>query len=158
MWASRAAAIALIALPASAARADSGDAFCARLAQALSAAEARDGFAGITGADAGLYHETSVTLPRAKLCGTNPGERPDAAWRCHLASNTKYIQALGTHGEALTRVEGCLGAGWGATRLTGAGYLRIDELTSPASPARVRVITTTGAKHRLVVAVLSPQP
>lgn len=128
------------------------DPYCAPLARALEAARAGDGFAGITGADAGLYHDTTLALPGAKLCATSPREQP-AAWRCHMETNERYTLALEVHAEFLRRVEACLGPAWSGERLQDKGYLRLDVYLRSDDTTRVQVLTTTGPKYRLFVVV-----
>ncbi len=134
------------------------DPYCAVLSSALAAARAGNGFADITGADAGFYNETSLVLPGAKLCATSPREWPAAAWRCHLETNERYTLALDVHAAFLRRLEACLGPEWSGERLTDQGYLRVDRYTRAGDGARVQVLTTTAPKYRLFVAVLSRQP
>jgi len=147
------AALAIAALTGTAA---AKDPYCAPVSSALEAARAGNDFAAITGADAGLYHETSLTLPGAKLCGTSPRERPDAAWRCHLETNERYTLALEVHADFLRRLEACLGPGWSGARSNDKGYLRFDLYTHADDATRIQVLTTAGPKYRLFLAVLSP--
>lgn len=130
------------------------DPYCAPLASALDAARAADGFVGVTGADAGLYHDTTLALPGAKLCATSPRERT-AAWRCHMETNERYTLALDVHAELLGRIEACLGPEWTGERSQDQGYLRIDVYTRADDAARVQVLTTKGPKYRLFVVVLA---
>ena len=134
---------------------DKQDAYCAPLAQAIAAAASGDAFAGVTGADAGLYHETTLVVPAAKLCATAPHETP-AAWRCHLLTNDRYTLALEVHAETLGRIEACLGSTWSIERMQDKGYLRLDVFTRSTDATRVQVFTTLGPKHRLFVTVLAP--
>ena len=111
-------------------------------------------FAGVTGADAGLYHETTLVLPAATLCTTNPREKP-AAWRCHVETNDRYTLALELHGATLRRIGACLGDTWSTERIQDKGYLRLDVLTRGDDAPRVQLVTTLGPKYRLLVTVFA---
>jgi hypothetical protein len=133
---------------------DKDDPYCAPLAQAITAAVSGDAFAGVTGADAGLYHEATLVLPEAKLCTTNPREKP-AAWRCHVETNDRYTLALELHGDTLRRIEACLGDAWSTERIQDKGYLRLEVLTRGDDAPRVQLVTTVGPKYRLLVTVFA---
>ncbi len=146
--------VALVCACSGASAKDKEDPYCAPLAQALAAAASGDAFAGVTGADAGLYHETTLVLPEAQLCTTSPREKP-AAWRCHLETNDRYTLALELHGETLRRIGACLGDTWSTERIQDKGYLRLDVLTRGDDAPHVQLLTTPGPKYRLLVTVFA---
>lgn len=155
MWIGRLGATLLaLACVCDAAAKDKEDPYCAPLAQAIAAAAADDAFVSITGNDAGLYNESSLVLPDAKLCTTNLREKPPV-WRCHVATNDRYTLGLELHGETLRRIEACLGEGWSTERVQDKRYLRLDVVTHGADPSRVQVLTTVAPKYRLIVTVFA---
>ena len=133
---------------------DKDDPFCAPLNQAIAAAAGDDAFASVTGNDAGLYNESSLLLPDAKLCTTNLREKP-RVWRCHVDTNDRYTLALELHGATLRRIEACLGEGWATEWVQDKRYLRLDVVSHGADRPRVQVLTTVAPKYRLVVTVFA---
>jgi hypothetical protein len=137
--------------------------FCGPLNRAIEAAEAQNRFADITGADAGLFHETELELPGAKLCVSRPDGHPAPSWRCLMDSEGKYTLVLTSHGRMAAKVEACLGSAWTGEKINSEVYLRQVAFTNPDSVAEVHVVTTNEVEpirswhpFRILVVVYSP--
>jgi hypothetical protein len=140
------------------------DRFCAPLSEVIASAEQRDGLAAITGVDAGMYHETTTTLPGTTFCFSSPNDYPEATWRCLAGSQAKYTLALQLHGTVESRVESCLGSEWTSETKREGAYLMQTIFTQEGNPVRVEVATTKQVtpshgwrSHRVVVVVYSPR-
>jgi hypothetical protein len=138
---------------------------CDALGKALRAAGAERPFAEIIGQDTGLFHETTVQFPGAKLCLVYPEGPPAPSWRCLVGGESRYTQALTGQGELASSVESCLGAGWSREEVDDPAYLELTVFTRSEDGARVRVLATKqfdpprGWKaYRMVVGVYAPEP
>lgn len=137
--------------------------FCSTLGEVVRVAEARDGFSDISGADAGLYRESTVLPAGADFCVILSDDCSSASWRCLMASANKYTLALQRHGKLVSRVKECLGEAWSVKTQEDEDYFKRVVFTSPTSASRVEVMVTNPVRsvhgwkpRRNVLAVVSP--